>query len=124
MRALLVEDEQKTGDYLRKGLDEAGLITDWVQDGISGLHLALTKDFDLIILDVMLPKLDGWKILTEIRKVNTLTPILFLTAQDQIEDRVKGLGLGADDYLIKPFAFAELLARIRSLLKRGQIDVC
>ncbi len=96
-------------------------MTDWSQDGISGLHLAVTEQYDLIILDVMLPKLDGWKILTEIRKVNTFLPVLFLTAKDQIEDRVKGLELGADDFLIKPFAFAELLARIKTLLKRGQI---
>ncbi|ENW92059.1 heavy metal response regulator transcription factor [Acinetobacter dispersus] len=121
MRILLVEDEQKTGDYLQKGLTEAGYVTDWSQDGISGLHHAVTEQYDLIILDVMLPKLDGWKILTEIRKVNTFLPVLFLTARDQIEDRVKGLELGADDFLIKPFAFAELLARIKTLLKRGQI---
>ncbi|UOG16879.1 heavy metal response regulator transcription factor [Acinetobacter sp. PK01] len=121
MRILLVEDEQKTGDYLQKGLRETGYITDWVQDGVTGLHHAITETYDLIILDIMLPKLDGWKILTEIRKTHATLPVLFLTAKDQIEDRVKGLDLGADDYLIKPFAFAELIARIKTLLRRGQI---
>lgn len=120
MRILLVEDEQKTGDYLKKGLTEAGYLTDWVQDGISGLHYAVTEQYDLIILDVMLPKMDGWGVLTEIRKTHASLPVLFLSACDHIEDRVKGLELGADDYLIKPFAFAELLARIKTLLRRGQ----
>lgn len=120
MRILLVEDEQKTGDYLKKGLTEAGYLTDWVQDGISGLHYAVTEQYDLIILDVMLPKMDGWGVLTEIRKTHASLPVLFLSARDHIEDRVKGLELGADDYLIKPFAFAELLARIKTLLRRGQ----
>lgn len=121
MRILLVEDEQKTGDYLKKGLTEAGYTTDWVQDGVTGLHQTMTESYDMVILDVMLPKLDGWKILTEIRKTNKSILVLFLTARDQIEDRVKGLGLGADDYLVKPFAFAELLARIKTLFRRGQI---
>ncbi|MEJ2899345.1 heavy metal response regulator transcription factor [Acinetobacter sp. NS-4] len=120
MRILLVEDELKTGDYLKQGLYEAGYITDWVTDGVSGRHHALTEDYDLIILDVMLPGLDGWHILDDIRKAGKSMPILFLTARDQIEDRVKGLELGADDYLIKPFAFAELVARIKTLLRRGQ----
>ncbi|MBJ8434462.1 MULTISPECIES: heavy metal response regulator transcription factor [Acinetobacter] len=120
MRILLVEDEIKTGDYLKQGLSEAGYITDWVTDGISGKHQALFEEYDLIILDVMLPKLDGWTIISDIRKSGKSMPILFLSARDQIEDRVKGLELGADDYLVKPFAFAELLARIKSLLRRGQ----
>ena len=119
MRILLVEDEQKTGDYLKQGLSEAGYITDWVTDGLSGKHQALSEEYDLIILDVMLPKLDGWDIIYDIRKSGKTMPILFLSARDQIEDRVKGLDLGADDYLVKPFAFAELLARIKSLLRRG-----
>lgn len=119
MRILLVEDEQKTGDYLKQGLFEAGYITDWVTDGLSGKHQALSEEYDLIILDVMLPKLDGWNIINDIRKSGKTMPILFLSARDQIEDRVKGLELGADDYLVKPFAFAELLARIKSLLRRG-----
>jgi len=115
MRILLVEDEQKTGDYLKQGLSEAGYITDWVTDGLTGKHQALSEEYDLIILDVMLPKLDGWNIINDIRKSGKSMPILFLSARDQIDDRVKGLELGADD-----FAFAELLARIKSLLRRGQ----
>lgn len=120
MKILLVEDEQKTGDYLKQGLTEAGYVTDWVTDGLSGKHQALSEKYDLIILDVMLPELDGWSVLAAIRQVDQSLPVLFLTAKDQVDDRVKGLEHGADDYLIKPFAFAELLARIRSLLRRGQ----
>lgn len=120
MRILLVEDEAKTGDYLRQGLSEAGYITDWVTDGLSGLHQAVNEDYDLLILDVMLPALDGWQLLSQIRQQGKRMPILYLSARDQIEDRVKGLELGADDYLVKPFAFAELLARIKSILRRGQ----
>jgi two-component system copper resistance phosphate regulon response regulator CusR len=120
MRILLVEDDLKTGDYLKQGLSEAGYITDWVSDGLSGKHQALTETYDLIILDVMLPVLDGWSVLSAIRQAGLTMPILFLTAKDEIDDRVKGLKLGADDYLVKPFAFAELLARIMSLLRRGQ----
>jgi len=119
MRILLVEDEQKTGDYLKQGLSEAGYITDWVTDGLTGKQYALSEDYDVIILDVMLPGVDGWHIIEAVRKNGKTMPILFLTARDQIEDRVKGLELGADDYLVKPFAFAELLARIKSLLRRG-----
>lgn len=120
MRILLVEDEQKTGDYLKQGLSEAGYITDWVTDGLTGKQYALSEDYDVIILDVMLPGVDGWHIIEAVRNNGKTMPILFLTARDQIEDRVKGLELGADDYLVKPFAFAELLARIKSLLRRGQ----
>lgn len=119
MRILLVEDDLKTGNYLKQGLSEAGYITDWVPDGLSGKHLALTEAYDLIILDVMLPVLDGWSVLSAIRQAGLTMPILFLTAKDEIDDRVKGLELGADDYLVKPFAFAELLARIMSLIRRG-----
>jgi two-component system copper resistance phosphate regulon response regulator CusR len=119
MRILLVEDDLKTGDYLKQGLSEAGYITDWVSDGLSGKHQALSEAYDLIILDVMLPVLDGWSVLSAIRQAGLTMPILFLTAKDEIDDRVKGLKLGADDYLVKPFAFAELLARIMSLLRRG-----
>ncbi|GAB3047834.1 heavy metal response regulator transcription factor [Acinetobacter apis] len=120
MKILLVEDEQKTGDYLKQGLTEAGYLTDWVTDGISGQHHALTEDYDLIILDVMLPERNGWQVIQSIREHGKMLPILFLSARDDVEDRVKGLDLGADDYLVKPFAFAELLSRVKSLLRRGQ----
>jgi two-component system copper resistance phosphate regulon response regulator CusR len=116
---LVVEDEPKTGDYLRQGLVEAGFVVDLARDGVDGLHLGETGDYDLAILDVMLPKLDGWQVLAGLRRARRDMPVLFLTARDQVEDRVKGLELGADDYLVKPFAFAELLARVRTLLRRG-----
>ena len=119
MKILVVEDEPKTGDYLRQGLTEAGLVTDLARDGWEGLSLAREAAYDLIILDVMLPGLDGWALLRELRAAGKTVPVLFLTARDQVEDRVKGLELGADDYLVKPFAFAELLARVRTLLRRG-----
>lgn len=121
MKILLVEDEQKTGEYLKQGLTEAGFIADWVKEGLTGQHLALTEDYDLIILDVMLPARNGWQILQAIRNAGKSLPVLFLTAKDQIDDRVRGLELGADDYLVKPFAFAELLARVRTLLRRGRL---
>ncbi|MEN3111862.1 heavy metal response regulator transcription factor [Uliginosibacterium paludis] len=120
MKILVVEDETKTGDYLRQGLMEAGFVVDLARDGLDGLHLAISEEYDLAILDVMLPELDGWKVLQGIRKAGKQMPVLFLTARDQIDDRVKGLELGADDYLVKPFAFAELLARVRTLLRRGK----
>jgi two-component system copper resistance phosphate regulon response regulator CusR len=119
MKILLVEDEPKTGDYIRQGLAEAGFVVDLARDGVDGLHLGETGDHDLAILDVMLPKLDGWQVLAGLRRAGREMPVLFLTARDQVEDRVKGLELGADDYLVKPFAFAELLARVRTLLRRG-----
>ena len=119
MRLLLVEDEVKTGDYLQKGLSEAGFQVNLVRNGLDGHHLAMTEAFDLIVLDVMLPDVDGWRILLSLREAECQTPVLFLTARDTVDDRVKGLELGADDYLVKPFAFAELLARIRTLLRRG-----
>jgi two-component system, OmpR family, copper resistance phosphate regulon response regulator CusR len=121
MKILLVEDEAKTGDYLKQGLTEAGYITDWVKDGLSGQYQAISDDYDLVILDVMLPEMNGWQVLAKIRRSGKTIPVLFLTARDQVEDRVKGLELGADDYLVKPFAFAELLARVRTLLRRGRI---
>jgi two-component system, OmpR family, copper resistance phosphate regulon response regulator CusR len=120
VKILIVEDEPKTGDYLRQGLSEAGLTTDLARDGNDGLHLALGGEYDLILLDVMLPGIDGWRVLASLRRAGVNTPVLFLTARDQVDDRVKGLELGADDYLVKPFAFAELLARVRSLLRRGR----
>lgn len=119
MRILIVEDEKKTAAYLQKGLSEQGFVVDICFDGEEGLLLATTVEYDLIILDVMVPLRDGWAVLKELRKRGLQTPILFLTARDTIDDRVKGLELGADDYLIKPFAFVELLARIRSILRRG-----
>lgn len=119
MKVLIVEDEAKTGDYLRKGLTENGFVVDLVSNGMDGLHLALTGDYAVIVLDVMLPGMDGWSVLRELRKAKD-TPVIFLTARDEVEDRVKGLELGADDYLVKPFAFSELLARLRTLLRRGR----
>lgn len=119
MKILIVEDEPKTGDYLKQGLVEAGFIVDLVRDGLDGLHFGLTEAYDLVILDVMLPGIDGWQVLQGIRRAGKEVPVLFLTARDQVNDRVKGFELGADDYLVKPFAFAELLARVRSLLRRG-----
>lgn len=119
MKILVVEDEAKTGAYLKQGLVEAGFVVDLADNGIDGLHLALHENYDLAILDVMLPGIDGWQILQSLRAAGKDMPVLFLTALDQIEDRVKGLELGGDDYLVKPFAFAELLARVRTLLRRG-----
>jgi two-component system copper resistance phosphate regulon response regulator CusR len=119
MKILVVEDEPKIGDYLRQGLVEAGFIVDLTRDGPDGLHLALTEAYDLAILDVMLPGIDGWRVLQGIRRAGKDIPVLFLTARDSVDDRVKGLELGADDYLVKPFAFSELLARVRTLLRRG-----
>ncbi|MFZ0790914.1 MAG: heavy metal response regulator transcription factor [Chromatiaceae bacterium] len=120
MKILIVEDEPKTGDYLRQGLSEAGFVTDLVRDGWDGLHQATEGEYDLVVLDVMLPGLNGWQILERLRRAGHEVPVLFLTARDQVDDRVKGLELGADDYLAKPFAFAELLARVRTLLRRGR----
>ncbi|GLR25612.1 heavy metal response regulator transcription factor [Limnobacter litoralis] len=119
MKILLIEDEPKTGSYLQKGLSEAGFTVDLVRDGIDGLHLALTENPDMVVLDVMLPSMDGWQVLKQIRVAKKELPVMLLTAKDAVEDRVKGLELGADDYLIKPFAFSELLARIKNLFRRG-----
>ncbi len=119
MRILVVEDEPKTGDYLKQGLTEAGSMVDLARDGLDGVHLALTEAYELAVLDVMLPGIEGWQVLQGIRKAGKDMPVLFLTARDSVDDRVKGLELGADDYLVKPFAFSELLARVRTLLRRG-----
>ncbi|KZC18691.1 MULTISPECIES: heavy metal response regulator transcription factor [Rhodanobacter] len=119
MKILIVEDEPKAAAYLKRGLEESGFVIDCADNGEDGSHLAQTGSYDLIILDVMLPIRDGWSVLTELRRGGMTTPVLFLTARDAVHDRVKGLELGADDYLVKPFAFSELLARVRTLLRRG-----
>ncbi len=118
MKILIVEDEAKTSEYLRQGLTEAGFVVDLARNGLDGHHLAMTEQYDLIILDVMLADVDGWRILESVRATGSMVPVLFLTARDSVNDRVKGLELGADDYLVKPFAFAELLARLRALTRR------
>jgi two-component system, OmpR family, copper resistance phosphate regulon response regulator CusR len=119
MHVLIVEDEQKIAAFLRRGLTENGFVVDVAEDGEQGLQYAVARKMDLIILDVALPKRDGWSLIAELRKAEIHTPVLFLTARDSVPDRVKGFDLGADDYLIKPFHFSELLARVRSLLRRS-----
>jgi two-component system, OmpR family, copper resistance phosphate regulon response regulator CusR len=119
VRLLIVEDEKKTAEYLRKGLSEHGFVVDVAENGEDGLHLATTGDYALIILDIMMPDRDGWSVIQNLRKSGKQTPVLFLTARDTLDDKVKGLELGADDYMVKPFAFSELLARIRTILRRG-----
>ena len=118
MKILVVEDEPKTGEYLRQGLTEAGYVSDLVPNGADGLHLALQGEYDLVILDVMLPGLNGWQVLQSLRDRGLEMPVLFLTARDQVEDRVKGLELGADDYLVKPVDPTELMARIKAVFRR------
>lgn len=120
MYLLIIEDEPKTTAYLTKGLTEAGFTVEIAHDGEEGLSLVHAGNYDLVILDVMLPRRNGWSVIAEMRRTGTDVPVLFLTARDAIQDRVRGLELGADDYLVKPFAFSELLARVRTLLRRGQ----
>ena len=120
MRLLIVEDERKTGDYLKQGLSEAGFVVDVSNRGDEGMHLASQQAYDLLILDIMLPGMSGYTILQTLRNQGDETPVLLLSARDLVEDRVKGLELGADDYLVKPFSFSELLARVRTLLRRGR----
>lgn len=119
MRLLLVEDQTMAADYIARGLRENDFVVDVAHDGVDGLHFLLTNDYDLAILDVMLPGMNGWKILELARQAGKLTPVMFLTARDDVEDRVCGLELGAEDYLIKPFSFSELLARVRVIMRRG-----
>ncbi len=120
MRVLIVEDEKKVAGFIKKGLEEELYAADVASDGEEGLGLAETENYDLIILDIMLPKIDGLEVLSRLRKQKISTPILLLTAKDSVDDKVNGLNRGADDYLTKPFAFSELLARTRVLLRRGQ----
>lgn len=119
MKLLIVEDESKTAHYLRTGLGEQGWAVDLAADGVTGLHLAREFDYDVIVLDVMLPGIDGFNVLRELRR-SKQTPVIMLTARDRVDDRVHGLGQGADDYLVKPFSFIELLARLQALVRRGR----
>lgn len=119
MRILVVEDETKAARFIAKGLTEGGYVVDHAENGLDGYHMATEMTYDLIVLDVMLPKMDGWTVLEELRNKGVNTPVLLLTARDSVDDRVKGLNLGADDYLVKPFVFSELQARIQALLRRG-----
>lgn len=121
MKILIVEDEAKTVDYLNRGLTEHGCAVDVARDGIDGRHLAVENHYDVVVLDVMLPGLDGFGVLRALRAVKQ-TPVIMLTARDSIEDRVRGLGEGADDYLIKPFSFLELLARLQALTRRSRVQ--
>ncbi len=118
MRVLLVEDNLKTLSYLQQGLSENNFIVDTAQEGQTGLFLAENDIYDLIILDVMMPKIDGWSLIKKLREKNRTVPVLFLTARDELNDKIKGFELGADDYLVKPFAFSELLVRMRALIRR------
>jgi len=118
MRILIIEDERRLANYLKKGLTESGYVVDVATDGVDGSHLAIEGAYDLVLMDVMLPGLDGFEVLRQLREQKN-TPVLMLTARDKVEDRVRGLQAGADDYLVKPFAFSELLARVQALLRRG-----
>ena len=122
MKILVIEDEPKMGDYLQKGLMEAGFAVDLARNGHEGVRLGVSNSHDLVVLDVMLPGMDGWAVLAALRAAGKEMPVMFLSARDRVTDRVKGLELGADDYLVKPFSFSELLARVRILLRRGKLS--
>ena len=122
MRVLVVEDDKGTSRFLKKGLTETGYVVDTVFDGEEGIYLATTQTYDIVILDVMLPEANGFEVLKAIRKKDKAVPVVFLTARDEKDDVIHGLELGADDYLVKPFAFAELLARIKAVVRRGRKD--
>ncbi|EMB49789.1 two component response regulator transcription regulator protein [Vibrio mimicus] len=122
MKILIVEDEQKAGDYLKKGLIESGYVVDLVCDGVDGLYHATSETYDLILLDIMLPKLDGWQVLNTLRSSGIHIPVIMLTAKEQVEDRVRGFELGANDYVVKPYAFAELLARIQNIFRHHRLS--
>lgn len=119
MRILIIEDEIKTSSFLKKGFSEYGLVADVAENGEEGLHRGLTSDYDIIILDVMLPKRDGWSVVAELRRCRRETPVIMLTARDAVPDRIKGFELGVDDYLVKPFTFSELYVRIQAIMRRG-----
>ena len=122
MRILVVEDEAGVAGFVKQGLTEAGYVVNVARDGSEGLEYALAFEYDVIVLDIMLPKMNGLDLLHEIRDKRVKVPVLLLTARDGVDDRVKGLDVGADDYLVKPFAFPELLARIRALLRRPPLQ--
>ncbi|TCW75485.1 DNA-binding response regulator [Burkholderia sp. SRS-46] len=119
MKALIIEDDRKTRDFIQRGLGENGFTVDQAENGEDGLHLAVTGHYDIIVLDVMMPKKDGWSVLRELRDAGSVAPVIFLTAKDTVDDRIQGLENGADDYLVKPFSFSELLTRIRTVLRRS-----
>ncbi len=122
MRILLIEDDDAIARVIRRGLEQAHYSVDWARDGLSGLEMALNQEFSLLILDLMLPKMDGWQVCEELRSRRFTIPILMLTARGTIDDKVRGLEMGADDYLPKPFDFSELLARVRALLRRDKVN--
>lgn len=122
MRILIVEDEPGVAGFLEQGLKESGYVVDVARDGADGLEYALAYEYDALVLDIMLPKMNGLELLKEIRAKRVKSPVLLLTARDGVDDRVRGLDVGADDYLVKPFAFPELLARLRALLRRPPLQ--